>query len=335
MTTWQLFHEYMLILNAIWPLVAALIPETRDPNRTYKRGPGAGAKRTPDRILVNTILYSLMTASQWNAIVPDKEGYFCRGKTAHKWFMRWGRTKFFENLFNLLRTLYDVHSGLSLKWISIDGALYKAPLGQELVGRNPTDRGKRGTKRSLCVDDKGIILVMVHAGANVHDCKLLEPTLQLLKEIIPSGIEVHICLDAGYVGYAKLVESYGFIPHIRPRGEEKKLIEKDPSFKARRWIVETRHSHINQFRRMKIRYEKLAVSHKALSHLAAAMMTIRTIFRMELGEDSLWYNKDAQRHGRQKRTRDIDLSKYATLGETLLQQAAERKLISEVQGQAA
>ena len=24
MTTWQLFHEYMLILNAIWPLVAAL-----------------------------------------------------------------------------------------------------------------------------------------------------------------------------------------------------------------------------------------------------------------------------------------------------------------------
>ena len=46
MTTWQFFHEYMLILNAIWPLVAALIPETRDINRTYKRGPGACAKRT-------------------------------------------------------------------------------------------------------------------------------------------------------------------------------------------------------------------------------------------------------------------------------------------------
>ena len=115
MTTWQLFHEYMLILNAIWPLVAALIPETRDPNRTYKRGPGAGAKRTPDRILVNTILYSLMTASQWNAIVPDKEGYRSNRKTAHKWFMLWGRLNFFEKLFNLLRTLYAIHFGLRLK----------------------------------------------------------------------------------------------------------------------------------------------------------------------------------------------------------------------------
>ena len=68
MTRWQLFHEYMLILSAIWPLIEALIPATRDPNKTYKRGPGAGAKRTPNRILVNTILYSLMTATQWNGM---------------------------------------------------------------------------------------------------------------------------------------------------------------------------------------------------------------------------------------------------------------------------
>ena len=56
---------------------------------------------------------------------------------------------------------------------------------------------------------------------------------------------------------------------------------------------------------------------------------------MEFVCDSLWYNKDAQRYGRQKRTRDIDLTQYASVSETFLKQAAWRKLISGVQGLAA
>jgi len=37
----------------------------------------------------------------------------------------------------------------------------------------------------------------------------------------------NLCLDAGYVGKEEVAEENGFVPHIRPRGEEKKLIEKD------------------------------------------------------------------------------------------------------------
>ena len=184
------------------------------------------------------------------------------------------------------------------------------------------------TKRSLCVNDEGIILVMVHAGANVHDSKLLKPTLEALKKLVQDSEEIHVCLDAGYVGLEDLVESYGFISHIRPRGVEKKLIESNPKFKPHRWIVEVKHSHINQFRRMKTRYEKLDVSHFALADLAALIMTIRTIFRVELEMDSIWYNKMSVKKGLKKRFREIDFTKYKALGLQLVNEAERDNLIA-------
>ena len=329
MTSWALFNEYMLILDGLWPFIERLIPPTRDPKRTYQRKPGAGRARTSNRILVNTILYGLMTQTQWNGIMPDTAGagYLCYGKTAHKWLMKWARQDFFERLKDLILKLFKAHCGLNLKWISIDGTMYKAPLAQESVGRNPTDRGKMGSKRSLCVNDQGIVLVMIHAGANVHDSKLLKPTLDALKLLVHDGEEIHICLDAGYTGFENIVKSYGFIPHIRPRGEEKKLIEFHPNFTPHRWIVEVKHSHINQFRRMKIRYEKLDVSHLALADLAASIMTIRTIFRAELGEDSIWHNKMSAKKRLKRRIRKIDYTKYNMLGLQLVYEAEEHNII--------
>jgi hypothetical protein len=35
-------------------------------------------------------------------------------------------------------------AGLGWEWQSVDGSMVKAPLGQEAVGPNPTDRGKKG-----------------------------------------------------------------------------------------------------------------------------------------------------------------------------------------------
>ena len=165
--------------------------------------------------------------------------------------------------------------------------------------------------------------------ANGHDCKLLIPALQLLKAIFPSGIEVHICLDAGY---AKLVE---WLQHIRPGSCEKKADRKRSGRKSKRWIVVTPHSHMNQFRLMTTRYKKRAVSRYSPLPSCRCDDDHRTIFRMEFVCDSLWYNKEAQRYGRQKRTRDIDLTQYASVSETFLKQAAWRKLISGVQGLAA
>lgn len=87
----------------------------------------------------------------------------------------------------------------------------------------------------------------------------------------------NLCLDAGYVGKDSVARAAGFIPHIRPRGEEKKLIDQDPNFKPRRWVVELTHSWFNRFRKLIPRYEKTDLSHVALVTLAAAMIVLNKV----------------------------------------------------------
>jgi putative transposase len=64
---------------------------------------------------------------------------------------------------------YDAQQGIEWEWQAVDGAMTKAPFGGAATGANPTDRGKRGTKRSLLTDGEGIPLPIVAAGANRHD----------------------------------------------------------------------------------------------------------------------------------------------------------------------
>jgi hypothetical protein len=57
----------------------------------------------------------------------------------------------------------------------------QGPFWRDLVGPNPTDRGKKGVKRSLLVEADGGPLSVVLAGANVRDDKLLlEATLEAI-----------------------------------------------------------------------------------------------------------------------------------------------------------
>ena len=103
---------------------------------------------------------------------------------------------------------------------------------------------------------------------------LLDSLLDATVVDAPLEISQNLCLDAGYVGRADVVEGHGMTPHIRPRGEEKTLIEKNPLFKPRRWVVEASHSWFNRFRKLIPRYEKTDASHVALLSLAATMITL-------------------------------------------------------------
>jgi len=128
------------------------------------------------------------------------------------------------------------------------------------------------------VDESGVPLSLVVSGANRHDSTALDALLKA-RVVNPNdeNIEQNLCLDAAYVGKEETVTANGFIPHIRPRGEEKKLIEKDPTFKARRWVVELSHSWFNRFRKLLPRYEKTDLSYMALNCLAAAMVVLNKV----------------------------------------------------------
>ena len=90
------------------------------------------------------------------------------------------------------------------------------------TGRNPTDRGKAGSKKSILVDAAGGPLSVAVAGANVHDTKLLRPTLENMVVTRPPDAQ-NLCLDKGYdnpTGHGT-VAAYQYCGHIRRIGEEK------------------------------------------------------------------------------------------------------------------
>lgn len=109
----------------------------------------------------------------------------------------------------------------------------------------------------------------------------MEQTLQSI--IIPFPEGNNLCLDAGYVGTQSIVEQMKYVPHIRPRGEEKQQKLHNPDFKARRWVVEVSHSWLNRFRKLLIRYEKKTNTYMGLLQFACAIIIWRCLIPVHPG----------------------------------------------------
>src|SRR5882724_6526398 len=125
----------------------------------------------------------------------------------------------------------------------MDGEMTKAPLGGEKVSKNPTDRGALGTKRRGLTEGQGIPLGIAVDGANRHEMKLVEATLEaiLIKRPEPTATwPQHLCLDKGYDYDAvrETFEAWGYTAHIRRRGEEVQAKREISGYRARRWVVD-------------------------------------------------------------------------------------------------
>jgi len=110
--------------------------------------------------------------------------------------------------------------------------------------------------------------------------KLLAETLRatVIPRPCPSAERPqHLSLDKGY-DYAEcreVVEALGYVAHIRARGEERQARRQDPSYKARRWVVERTHSWMNRCRKLLVSFEKLEGTYMALVELACAYIVFK------------------------------------------------------------
>lgn len=129
------------------------------------------------------------------------------------------------------------------------------------------------------MDGRGVPLSLVVAGANRHDVTQLELVLEQIVIERPTDIQQNLCADKAYDSQAalKTIVSHGYIPHVKRRGEEIQEKKRNPSWKARRWVVEVSHSWFNRFRKILVRYEKLSDTYMALLHLAAAIIAYRKV----------------------------------------------------------
>ena len=148
------------------------------------------------------------------------------------------------------------------------------------MGKNPTDRGKVGTKRSVLTDGGGVPLGLAVEGANRHDFKMARETIESIPGARPEpspATPQGMCLDKGY-DYDEvrdLLAEFGFTAHIRARGEEAKALKQEAGVKARRWVVERTPSWMNRFRRILIRWDKKARNYVGFLPLACAYITYK------------------------------------------------------------
>jgi len=187
----------------------------------------------------------------------------------------------------------------------------KAPLGGESTGRNPTDRSKSGTKRSLLTEAAGIPTGLAVGGANVHDIRLRRTTLRdalMRSRGIHCGVKEHLCMDKGYDSAVvrNMVENvFDCISHVRSRGEEKKY-KRNFRQRSRRWVVERTHSWMNRFRAIRVRWDKklsnniagLHLTRANTSHLNAQGFSDRRLERADQAGVRLSFSYECGRHGR-------------------------------------
>ena len=137
--SWEVTDEF-------WQRVQPLIPQRQRPtDQNYTRQAGGGRKPKDPRLVFEAIVYVLRTGCQWKALPRERFG---SSSAIHARFLEWEKAGVFENLWKLGLAEYDEMEGIAWRWQSIDGAMMKAPMAQESVGPNPTDRGKKWEQAS-------------------------------------------------------------------------------------------------------------------------------------------------------------------------------------------
>jgi transposase len=138
---------------------------------------------------------------------------------------------------------------LQNRWGHVQGYRWRK---KRSVRTRPTGE-KKGSKRHLLVDGRGVPLSFIVTAANVNDITMFDAVLDAIvvtRRQPPLRRSKHLCADAGYRSRAgaETINAHGYIPHVVDRPQEIQRTRRDPKKKARRWVVEVSHSWFNRFR---------------------------------------------------------------------------------------
>jgi transposase len=128
------------IPDELWEAMEPLLP-ARKPHPLGCHNP-----RIPDRDAMNGILFVLRTGCQWEALDATS---ICKHSAAHRRFQEWTQAGVFEQFWILGLLCYEELEGIDWGWVSMDGAMTKAPLGGEKNRAQPhRSRQTRGQTQS-------------------------------------------------------------------------------------------------------------------------------------------------------------------------------------------
>lgn len=264
------------IPTKLWKILKKHLPKPPK----FKR---PGRPRVNSRNVIDGIWHVLWTGCQWKAI--EREWFGVSSSVLHERFQTWQKAGLFDKVFKKMVMFYAREHRIGWKWQSIDSMMSAAPLGGTDTGKNPTDRGKSGSKIHILVDERGAPLAIYITGANQHD-KWSVDDLVISVVVKRPYSEQHFCADKAYdsadVHQFIALENYiSHIKHRRRRNEpelEECPIPGEQSFPARRWVVERTLGWLAKRRSIATRWCKKSENWLAFVKLACAEILLTTIF---------------------------------------------------------
>src|SRR5215218_7945940 len=219
-----------LVSDELWEIIKPLLPE--EPPK-----PNGGRPRIDDRAALTGIVFVLKSGIPWE-MLPQEMG--CgSGSTCWRRLRDWEEAGVWEKLHRVL--------------------LDRLGEADEKTGKNPTDRGKPGSKRHLVSDRKGVPLAVVLTSANVHDSNVFEELVDAIEPIKrpgrgrPRKRPAKLHADKGY-------DAKKCRKALRERGIKSRIARKGKESSKRlgryRWVVERTLAWLARYRRLAVRYER-------------------------------------------------------------------------------
>ena len=259
-----------LLSDALWDLVEPFLPSP-------PRRPKGGRPRVSDRACLTGILFVLRSGIPWQMLPQELacgSGMTC-----------WRRLRDSQ-----LAGVWDLIHFALLDWLArqeqidwsravVDSCSVRAVYAGDQTGPNPTDRAKRGSKRHLICDGQGVPLAVRLTGTNRNDS---QEALALVDAIPPLQGKCGrprrrpncVLGDRGYD--AEAIRCGLRRRRIRPFVARRRT-RHGSGLGRWRWVVERTFAWLNQFRRLRVRYDKRADIHEAFLSLGCALICWRSL----------------------------------------------------------
>jgi transposase len=245
--------------------------------------PQGGRPSLSHRVVLNVLWFVLVSGCRWEDVPPELG---CSGMSAHRYLRRWEEMGVWDHLHvDLLRLLRQADK-LDPELVIVDAVQVRAFGGGEQTGPSPVDRRKRGSKHTLLVDRHGVPLAIRTAPANDSDHRQIIQLVMAFPKMKgkpgrPKELPDALYADRGYDSDATrwLLAWLGIEPHIA-----KRRTAHSSGLGKIRWVVERTISWLKGLRRLRIRYDRLAVVQDAWDTLAACVICFRLLHDDSLSE---------------------------------------------------
>ena len=213
--------------------------------------------------ILERIFFVCKTGCQWHNLHVDNGSW----KTVWHYFNMWSKARLFEHNF------YTLASNMQSQKLIVDTTFVKNVLGQDVLGRNPTDRGRKATKVSLLTNERGSPLAVRFHQGNKSDQHTLGILLEEAQRKAPRAVQGASVLlaDKGYDSASNrhICKRFGCTARIAQRG----IAAADNE----RYVVEQTFGILDLFRRIRVRYERHIRNFKSFHFLALAGILARRL----------------------------------------------------------